>query len=266
MEVKICKRCSQLNLEGKWSYTPISTFLRQHQLNTPENRIKIEKAKRSLKLGNLNIKKTICDICQKMSSGYYEGILQLRGKNSSSYSQVLKKIDDDLSKRKEFISKTYEQKDGIDLYMSSNKYLTSLAKKLVARFGGTLKTSKSLFSVDRESSKELYRVTVLIRLPSFSKGDVVSIDNKLILVSQITSQSISGMDLKTSKKVKTKYGEPDEILQASDFFDVMVVKRMPHLEVMDPNSYQNVRPMNMLSEKKDSYKAVKFKDQLFLIE
>jgi len=96
-----------------------------------------------------------------MDHNYYEGKLQLRNPNE----EVLNFIRNQFrNNEKVWIAKEERLKTGIDLYISSNRFLLSLGKKLKKSFKGELKTSRKLFSKSRITSKQLYRVTVLFKL------------------------------------------------------------------------------------------------------
>ena len=98
---------------------------------------------------------------RKRAANYYEAIIQLRPKDE----EVLHFIIDEVEKRKEvFISEVKPCKTGYDIYVSSQKFARALGKKLKDRFKGVLKITKTLFSRDRQTSKTLYRATVLFRL------------------------------------------------------------------------------------------------------
>ena len=65
---------------------------------------------------------------------------------------------------KAFISKEIHKKFGVDLYLSSKKTAVNISRKLKKRYKGEIKLSRKLYSVDRMTSKRLWRVTVLFRL------------------------------------------------------------------------------------------------------
>lgn len=93
-------------------------------------------------------------------SNYYEAIIQLRPLKQS----ILDFIITDIKKRDDVkITKIEKLKTGIDLYLTSQRFARALGKKLKKSFKGELKTSRSLHSTDRNTSKKLYRVTVLFR-------------------------------------------------------------------------------------------------------
>jgi len=92
---------------------------------------------------------------------YFEAKLQLRPFNREVYEFVKKEID---KKDSVFIAKEVKLKEGIDIYLSSQKFARSLGLKIKKNFKGELKTSRSLFTVNKMTSKRVYRVTVLFRL------------------------------------------------------------------------------------------------------
>lgn len=91
---------------------------------------------------------------------YFEAKLQLRPFNKEVFNYVIKQI----KKNNVLIAKEVKLKYGIDLYLTSNRFALALGKKLKKAFKGTLKISRTLYSRDRQTSKTLYRVTVLFRL------------------------------------------------------------------------------------------------------
>lgn len=96
-----------------------------------------------------------------MHPDYYQGILQLRNPNK----EVLNFIKNQFkNNKKAWIAKQVKQKTGVDLYISSNKFLLALGKKLKKSFKGELKTSRKLHSKNRLTSRNVYRVTVLFRV------------------------------------------------------------------------------------------------------
>ncbi|MDP3917019.1 MAG: NMD3-related protein [Nanoarchaeota archaeon] len=93
---------------------------------------------------------------------YYEAKIQIRPYNEEVIRYVINGIDNNEKVR---ISKVIELKTGVDIYVSSRKFATSIGKKLRAKFKeGKILVTKTLFSKNRQTSKNIYRVTVLFRL------------------------------------------------------------------------------------------------------
>lgn len=98
---------------------------------------------------------------KSVHADYFEAIIQIRPFNEDVLDYVVNLID----KRKDFnISKIIEKKFGVDLYVSDRKYALAIGKKLKDKFkGGILKTSRTLYGYDRQTSKKIYRVVVCFR-------------------------------------------------------------------------------------------------------
>jgi len=98
--------------------------------------------------------KSGCDDCRRATSGYYEAILQIRGKTAERWS---KKIMRELQHRT-FVSKYAELAEGIDIYVGS--------KKAVSETLGILKLkpkiSDKLYGV--KDGKRVYRTTYCVRV------------------------------------------------------------------------------------------------------
>jgi len=106
-----------------------------------------------------------------MHEGYFEGVLQLRNPNQALVDFVAREI----KKERIYVSKSVETKAGIDLFLSSQKFIRQLARKLPKNFQGCLKSNRKLFTRKRQTSKNIYRVCVMFRLPNFQKGQIVHI-------------------------------------------------------------------------------------------
>ncbi len=98
---------------------------------------------------------------KQLHSDYYQAIIQLR----PSTKELEKFIEDAFKdKNNVWIAKRVNLKTGVDYYISSNKFARGLGVQLKRKFGGSLKESAKLFSRDKITSKDLYRVTICFRL------------------------------------------------------------------------------------------------------
>ena len=180
---------------------------------------------------------------------YFEGILQLRNPSQEAVDFIEKQVDKAVNVH---IAKTLEIKNGIDIYLSSNSFLMKLGKKLQKEFGGNIKVSSTLHTKSRQTSKELYRVTFLIELPVFKKGDVIAVkketkkerkskQSETVIAVTSLDKKIHGISLRTGKKVA--YGF-EENIKTLDKHKVIVIKTHPDIEVMHPETYQNIKAVN----------------------
>ncbi len=127
---------------------------------------------------------------------YYQGILQLRDIND----EILNFVHNQVKKRVDAaITKAVRLDNGVDLYITSQKFIRILGKKLKESFGGELKITSKLHTKSR-TGKELYRVNVLFKLSKYKKGDVVTVRGDKVRLIRI-GKKIFAKDLKTGKKV-----------------------------------------------------------------
>ena len=136
-----------------------------------------------------------------MHNEYFEGILQLRNPTEELLDFLAKEIKE---KGNVFVAKTKKVGDGIDLYISSQRYLRTLGNKLQERFPGQPEVSSSLHTRNRQTSRDVYRVNVLFRMPSFRKGDIITYKGDRIQIIGM-SKKVLAKDLKTGKKLTLSY-------------------------------------------------------------
>ncbi|MFH1590856.1 MAG: NMD3-related protein [archaeon] len=168
---------------------------------------------------------------------YFEGILQLRDMTDAIEDLVKMRIDKDgLS-----ISKVIKQKTGIDLFLSSQRKTLSIGRELRKHFGGEVKISRKLHTQDKQTTRNLYRVTVFYRPPSFAPGDCISSDGRILLITGVDDRA-HGLDLESGRRASIPYvGKGIVILPKSQ---TTVCKVRPRIEVLHPETYQNVAVKN----------------------
>lgn len=132
-------------------------------------------------------------------SDYYQGILQLRDVNDEILNFVHKQIEkrDDVA-----VTKTVKFPNGLDLYITSQKFIRILGKKLKDSYGGELKISSKLHTKNRQG-KELYRINVLFKLSKYKRGDIVTVRGDEVRLISI-GKKIFARDIKTGKKVRIR--------------------------------------------------------------
>ncbi len=170
--MQVCKSCGMMYLKGEWmpyNAKKISTYIAskckgdfteatydmdngvvKFLIVKGDNRIEAERFVR------LDKNVTTCPRCSRISGGYFEAIIQLRGdpkKVAKSAESIMKRLE-----KLTFISKTEEKEEGIDIYAGDSKAVVGLMGELGLR---TL-ISKKL--VGQDEGKQLYRTTFLVRL------------------------------------------------------------------------------------------------------
>ncbi len=136
-----------------------------------------------------------------MHSEYFEGILQLRAPNKEILDFVLDSAED---QKQIMITKQKKVKNGIDLYFTSNKFLQSIGKRLKKKFCGELKTSTKLFSRNKQTSKDIFRLTVLFRHIPYKVGEIIEYNGDKIKILSLGAR-VHAKDISTGRKIILNY-------------------------------------------------------------
>ena len=129
------------------------------------------------------------------SPTYFEGILQLR----NCEEDVVKFVENSLIKHHVSVAKVAKQKNGRDYYVGSNKFLMQLRNVLPRHFPGEIHLTRKLFSRNKQTGKNLYRLTLLFRQLPFNEGDVINDQEKKVKVIKIRGEKITVKHLATGK-------------------------------------------------------------------
>ncbi len=203
-----------------------------------------------------------CDKCAKIGTQYYTAKLQLRNPPEGVIEEI-KKYLEGKEKKGIAINKIEETPRGPDLYLTHKTAAQQLGEKLIRKFGGTKKESEQLFSRDRQTSKELYRLNVVVEFPKFKKNEVIIINDRVVKVTGLGKQC-TGRDLARDKKVVFTAGEEEKKLEKKKS---RITRTKPRIMALDPEDYQEKELRNKtLPELKinQEVKVVKYKKQLFL--
>jgi len=170
MEVEECTRCGKLRIRGEWvepNKRALSDYIvskcrggfEKGSYDFDEQTVTFVMDKTGIEVERsiaLDIKKTICGYCSRISGGYFEAIIQLRGDPLKVKGHALMFVKK-LSKRT-FIAKEEEKEGGLDIYVGNSKAVVELMSALGIR---TLITKKL---VGASEGKRIYRTTFLVRL------------------------------------------------------------------------------------------------------
>ena len=183
----------------------------------------------------IKIETTICTKCSREGTKYFEGILQVRNLNE----EVIKFIkNDQLKYKSKGVHITKEvQADAtgvnIDFYYTDKRYLKTIADKLMNTFGARVKYNAQLFSIDWETSKNLYRLNVLVDIPKYKKNDVIKLNGELFKIISL-DEKIHATNMKTQTKTLLAHKDSYDVLKP---IDVIIIKKFPEAEVLDPITY-----------------------------
>jgi NMD protein affecting ribosome stability and mRNA decay len=185
---------------------------------------------------------TLCPKCCKQGTKYFEGVLQVRNINPEIYAFIKNDLAKNRSKGVHINKETNIDDSGIniDFYYTDKGYLRIIAEKLRSSFGAIVKQNAQLFSIDWETSKNLYRLNVLVEFPKYHKSDVIKLDGHLYKIVSMDNK-IHVMNLETKTKTLLPHKDSYDILKP---VEVMLIKKYPEYEILDPTTYYQARLMN----------------------
>lgn len=166
------------------------------------------------------IKQGACTSCSRQAGGYYNAIIQMRATDRNPTDEereeaggvVLRAIDQirEQGNANSFLTKQGKVRGGHDFFVSEVDVAKIVAKRLAKRFDADVKESPKL--VGRAEGKDVYRVTYLVRIPPYRRGDFVERKDDLYSVQEVHPRTLSLMGL-SSGRVTTV---PREQVQAKD--------------------------------------------------
>jgi len=154
-------------------------------------------------------KKEQCDRCSLISGSYYEGIVQVRGTGRRPAPREIeesRRITDATlesmaaaGERLAFVSKWDEHRDGLDITVGSQRLGKEIASAITQSLGGRFTTHPKL--VGEKAGKQIFRVTYSVRLPRYSRGDILVVRGRYAEVIGVEGRLFRCLDLE-SRAVK----------------------------------------------------------------
>ncbi len=184
-----------------------------------------------------------------MHEGYYQGILQLRNVDQTIIDFTLAQF----AKNNVSVAKVKPLRTGVDVYSASNRFSRSIARKLQHQWGGEIKESPRIFTRDRFTCKDVYRLNVYYSPLPVRAGDVIVRDDKVYKITTIEKNILVLLNLATGKKTRARY-EKDVALPT---YETLLVSVKPHLQVLDED-YQVVNVVNSRAQKENDPVTVVF--------
>ncbi len=107
-----------------------------------------------------------CDVCSRVSGGYYEAIIQIRGSRYRQ-EQVLELVERIVGQYKDtdkfsFITQVQDSKGGIDVYLGSSKIAGKIEQESKRIYKVTSKITHSVCGM--KDGRALNRITILLRI------------------------------------------------------------------------------------------------------
>ena len=202
------------------------------------------------------IARQTCDRCGRIAGDYYASIVQVRGtdrtptaeENDRAVEIAESYIADGeaTGDRNAFITETKRTDDGVDMKISTNQMGQGIAKRIVAELGGSVSNAPTLVTEDGDGN-EVYRVTFTVRLPPYTPGDVIDLDDGdgPVLVTSAHG-NLKGRRLATGEQYEADFEEgiaPDarKIGERADAerTTLVAVEDDHAVQVLDPETFES---------------------------
>jgi len=205
------------------------------------------------------LKKSVCDVCSKRFGGYHEAIIQVRADNKTlsktEISEIQKFVENELQiifekgNRGLFITDIGIERGGVDFFISDKGSALTISKKIQKKYGGELKTSSK--NIGMKDSRQIYRMTYLVRLPNYCEGNFINWNNSKYFISSISGSKVHLRNIINfeEKVVDSKELVDVNIIGGKELIaDMIVVSQTDdEIQVMDQKNYRTYfvkKPLN----------------------
>jgi len=226
----------------------------------------------------IRLRRTVCDVCSKKFGGYHEAIIQIRTDKRKLTKKELENIQIDVENLVEtlrakgnrglFITDIGEEHSGLDFYLSDKGSALAVAKKIQGQYGGSIKQSSK--NMGMKDSRQIYRMTYLLRLPAYRKGDFISYENSFFCISSINGNKVHVFELPNwgKRTFDSKELQKASILGGKELIKEMIFvsQSQDEVQIMNPETYEInfVRKPKSVSFDSEKIKIVKIDNQVFL--
>lgn len=218
-KIVYCGSCGKIRVRDKWlSNSSISNILdeilaQKNVVSKTKDKIVYESLEGNRKtLTQLYLKRTLCTNCltQKTDSYLFEVKLRVEGRSMSAretmyFMELIRKTCLEASDQ-DFVYRFSENKDGVDLLVSSKKVAEQIVAAIRKRFDGKLTQSYKLVG-EKHDRRRVFKTTYSYRMLSPSVGSIYRIGNKLYQVTRVGVDDVTLSAIKSDEKMTLKRQE-----------------------------------------------------------
>jgi len=228
---------------------------------------------------NIRVRVQMCPSCSRKGSNYYEAIVQLRrdgvavkdaeielaieSQQILNYTESLADNEDNA-----FLTKWGVVAGGMDYYIGSIVLAKNIAARMREGYGATIKESNTM--VGMRDGQDLYRWTILVRLPNYGRGDIIVYEKKLFLVDAVSRKilTIKGVAKGQIHRLNPEDSKIKPVCKYSQLMEAVVVSHdAKTIQVLDPDNYKTItvlRP-SYLKEIGETVPVVRYDEQLHAV-
>ena len=144
-----------------------------------------------------------CDRCSRYHGNYWQGVVQLRaeGRKATPEEQerakrIAYQAEEELQlqgDRLSFVTRMEEGREGLDIIVGTQTLGEQISRDITRKMGGRYSLHPTL--IGEKEGKKLYRITYAVRLPRYTKGDVIYIRNTYGEILGAEGKTINYLDL-----------------------------------------------------------------------
>jgi len=226
----------------------------------------------------VRLRKTVCEVCSRQFGGYHEAIIQVRTEKRKFSKEEIIDIQATVETMVEnmqvkgnktlFIADIAKEHGGLDFYISDKNAAFTISKTLLDKYGGFIKQSAT--NTGMKDSKQIYKMTYLVRIPPYKKGDFIQIDEEYYQIKILQANKIKIINLSTWEVDSTdlKSLEKARILGGEDRVKEMIVvsQTKSELQLMDEKTYELyiIKKPEEIEYKTKKISVIKIDDLLFV--
>lgn len=277
IDIPVCNHCGALKYKNTWSNDSFETVLKRYvkqlfdiskELTDTSILLDCTEKKEFISCvvnitGSIDDKRiseehplkvrmhpNVCDICSKRFGGYHEAIIQIRPSakklKQDQRDQIQRFVEDlifsmqEKGNRKLFIADMTHEHGGLDFYLSDKQAAFAITKQTQDQFGGEITISSK--NVGMNDSKQVYRMTYLLRLYPFHAKEFIVKDDELFWISSLSNNMVHVIDLKTweQQAIETKDLGNVKVFSYDDLVKMMIVVSQTDQDVqlMDEKTFK----------------------------
>ncbi len=219
-----------------------------------------------------------CTRCNRIAGSYYEGVVQVRATDRRLTERELREAErianetetahQEEGDRLSYISDMQVTRDGLDIVIGSQSIGLGITQAIASRLGGRYSTHPKL--VGEKAGKPIYRVTYLVRLHPFLRGDVIRVQGSDLEVVSVEGHHLRAVDLVSGRTRTVRETEEKRLIgHSSDASDSLVAYiDGGMLGLLDPDSGRTIevlRPAWLDVEAGGEVRVLRDKDRLVVL-
>lgn len=270
---EISKELEKIDININFNETPrgleckvyISGFIQEEEI-TEEHELLVR------------LRKTVCEVCSRQFGGYHEALIQVRTEKRKFSKEELIDINTTVQTMVEnmqakgnktlFIADIAEEHGGLDFYISDKNAAFNISKMLVDKYGGFIKQSST--NTGMKDSKQIYKMTYLVRISPYRKGDIIKIEDDYYQIKNLQANKVKMINLSDWQETSTdlKNLEKARMLGGKETVKEMIIisQTKNELQLMDEKTYEIhiVKKPEEIQYKTSKLKIIKLDDLVFV--